>query len=174
MFSGLWYIYTFLIFSVALYKSLKKNMHLISFKDVGLRGRTGEFKEMCKNSISIKNVEIQPGQLNWFNISTFFSFVFANKSHKSTAGGKKTYLQSAFEPTPPPSLKFQRVAVEEIRRTWHWEKITCVKVHISSAGGSCSFIFHNFPISHSFACSFFSGRRRVGQSPTKARVSGSV
>lgn len=39
-------------------------MHLISFKDVGLRGRTGEFKEMCKNSISIKNVEIQPGQLN--------------------------------------------------------------------------------------------------------------
>lgn len=39
-------------------------MHLTSFKDVGLRGRTGEFKEMCKNSISIKNVEIQPGQLN--------------------------------------------------------------------------------------------------------------
>lgn len=76
-------------------------MHLISFKDVGLRGRTGEFKEMCKNSISIKNVEIQPGQLNSFNISTFFSFVFANKSHKSTAGGKKTYLQSAFEPPPP-------------------------------------------------------------------------
>lgn len=39
-------------------------MHLISFKDVGPSGRTGEFKEMCKNSISIKNVEIQLGQLN--------------------------------------------------------------------------------------------------------------
>lgn len=60
----------------------------------------GKLKEMCKNSISVRKSRLWnlTRTIRLIQHNCNFFFLFAKKAHKSTAGGKKTYLQSPSEP----------------------------------------------------------------------------